>query len=49
MDVTIAGELECAEDGEIESGSATPLERRIWEDVVSTASLEEAILSMIVE
>ena len=43
-DATSVGALEVDDDSDTKSGSATPLERRIWEDVVSTASLEEATL-----
>jgi hypothetical protein len=49
MDVTIAGELGFFDDTGTESGSATPLERRIWEDVVLTTPLGEATLLIMVE
>lgn len=45
----IAGELEWVEERDIKSESATPLERYIWEDVVSAASLKEAKPLIIVE
>jgi hypothetical protein len=47
IDVTEGEEGIWGGDGGSVSGSATPRERKIWEDVVSTASCVEAVSKVV--
>jgi len=48
-DVAYAGVFGVGELAQSGSGPATPLDRKIWEDVVPAASREEAMSPTIVE